>query len=57
MLSRALTVGEPYIRPEQTAWQSRVAAVVVLFGNPMGYCPNHSTGVSCPIGVRVSAGD
>jgi peptide-methionine (S)-S-oxide reductase len=24
--------------------------------NPRGYCPDHSTGVSCPIGVGVSAG-
>ena len=23
--------------------------------NPRGYCPNHSTGVSCPIGLGVSA--
>jgi len=23
--------------------------------NPMGYCPDHSTGVSCPIGVGVKA--
>jgi len=24
--------------------------------NPYGYCPDHGTGVSCPIGVGVSAG-
>jgi peptide-methionine (S)-S-oxide reductase len=24
--------------------------------NPFGYCPDHGTGVSCPIGVGVSAG-
>jgi hypothetical protein len=23
--------------------------------NPRGYCPDNSTGVSCPIGVGVSA--
>jgi peptide-methionine (S)-S-oxide reductase len=27
-----------------------------LAKNPGGYCPNHSTGVSCPIGVGVSMG-
>jgi peptide-methionine (S)-S-oxide reductase len=27
-----------------------------LAKNPGGYCPNHSTGVSCPIGVGVSLG-
>ena len=26
-----------------------------LAKNPGGYCPNHSTGVSCPIGLGVSA--
>jgi peptide-methionine (S)-S-oxide reductase len=24
--------------------------------NPRGYCPDHSTGVSCPVGLAVSAG-
>jgi peptide-methionine (S)-S-oxide reductase len=28
-----------------------------LAKNPGGYCPNHSTGVSCPIGLGVSPGD
>ena len=28
-----------------------------LAKNPDGYCPDHSTGVSCPIGVGVSASD
>ncbi|MEX1170639.1 MAG: peptide-methionine (S)-S-oxide reductase, partial [Chloroflexota bacterium] len=23
--------------------------------NPRGYCPDHSTGVSCPIGVGIEA--
>ena len=23
--------------------------------NPSGYCPDHSTGISCPVGVSVSA--
>jgi peptide-methionine (S)-S-oxide reductase len=27
-----------------------------LAKNPNGYCPDHSTGVSCPIGLSVSAG-
>ncbi|HEX3509685.1 MAG TPA: peptide-methionine (S)-S-oxide reductase MsrA [Solirubrobacteraceae bacterium] len=27
-----------------------------LAKNPNGYCPNHSTGVSCPIGLGVSSG-
>jgi peptide-methionine (S)-S-oxide reductase len=27
-----------------------------LARNPRGYCPDHSTGVSCPIGVGVGAG-
>jgi peptide-methionine (S)-S-oxide reductase len=27
-----------------------------LSKNPNGYCPDHGTGVSCPIGVGVSAG-
>ena len=26
-----------------------------LAKNPLGYCPNHSTGVSCPVGVGVTA--
>ena len=26
-----------------------------LAKNPAGYCPNHSTGVSCPVGLGVSA--
>jgi peptide-methionine (S)-S-oxide reductase len=26
-----------------------------LHKNPGGYCPNHSTGVACPIGLNVSA--
>lgn len=26
------------------------------FTNPRGYCPDHSTGVSCPIGLAVEAG-
>jgi len=26
-----------------------------LAKNPLGYCPDHSTGVSCPIGLGVSA--
>jgi peptide-methionine (S)-S-oxide reductase len=25
--------------------------------NPRGYCPDHSTGVSCPIGLGVATGD
>jgi hypothetical protein len=25
--------------------------------NPRGYCPDHSTGVSCPVGLGVSVGD
>ena len=28
-----------------------------LAKNPAGYCPDHSTGVACPIGVGVSASD
>jgi len=24
--------------------------------NPYGYCPDHGTGVSCPIGLGVSTG-
>jgi len=28
-----------------------------LAKNPNGYCPDHSTGVSCPVGVGVNAGD
>ncbi len=28
-----------------------------LAKNPQGYCPDHSTGVSCPIGLAVPAGD
>lgn len=24
--------------------------------NPRGYCPDHSTGVSCPVGLGVSVG-
>ena len=27
-----------------------------LAKNPGGYCPNHSTGVSCPIGLGISTG-
>ena len=27
-----------------------------LFKNPNGYCPDHGTGVSCPIGVGVIFG-
>ena len=27
-----------------------------LYKNPRGYCPDHGTGVSCPIGVGVSFG-
>jgi peptide-methionine (S)-S-oxide reductase len=27
-----------------------------LAKNPRGYCPDHSTGVSCPIGLGVTAG-
>jgi peptide-methionine (S)-S-oxide reductase len=27
-----------------------------LYTNPNGYCPSHSTGVSCPIGLGVSTG-
>ena len=27
-----------------------------LYKNPNGYCPAHSTGVSCPIGLGVSTG-
>jgi len=23
--------------------------------NPYGYCPDHSTGVSCPVGLAVKA--
>jgi peptide-methionine (S)-S-oxide reductase len=26
-----------------------------LAKNPRGYCPDHSTGVSCPVGVEVRA--
>ena len=26
-----------------------------LAKNPGGYCPNHSTGIACPIGLNVSA--
>jgi peptide-methionine (S)-S-oxide reductase len=26
-----------------------------LAKNPAGYCPDHSTGVSCPVGLGVSA--
>jgi len=28
-----------------------------LAKNPAGYCPDHSTGVACPIGLGVSAGE
>jgi peptide-methionine (S)-S-oxide reductase len=28
-----------------------------LAKNPRGYCPDHSTGISCPVGVGVSAGE
>ncbi len=28
-----------------------------LHKNPFGYCPDHSTGVACPTGLGVSAGD
>ncbi|HSH21184.1 MAG TPA: peptide-methionine (S)-S-oxide reductase MsrA, partial [Candidatus Caenarcaniphilales bacterium] len=28
-----------------------------LAKNPGGYCPDHSTGVACPIGLGVSAGE
>jgi len=24
--------------------------------NPNGYCPDHSTGVACPVGLGVAAG-
>jgi peptide-methionine (S)-S-oxide reductase len=27
-----------------------------LHKNPRGYCPNHATGVSCPVGLGVGAG-
>ena len=27
-----------------------------LAKNPRGYCPDHSTGVACPIGLGVAAG-
>jgi peptide-methionine (S)-S-oxide reductase len=27
-----------------------------LSKNPNGYCPDHGTGVACPVGVRISAG-
>jgi hypothetical protein len=26
-------------------------ALYHLFQNPNGYCPDHSTGVSCPVGL------
>jgi peptide-methionine (S)-S-oxide reductase len=28
-----------------------------LAKNPRGYCPDHSTGVTCPVGLGVSAGE
>ncbi len=28
-----------------------------LAKNPHGYCPDHSTGVSCPVGLGVRAGE
>jgi peptide-methionine (S)-S-oxide reductase len=28
-----------------------------LAKNPAGYCPDHSTGVSCPVGLGVPAAD
>jgi len=28
-----------------------------LAKNPNGYCPDHSTGVACPVGLGVKAGD
>jgi hypothetical protein len=28
-----------------------------LAKNPNGYCPDHSIGVSCPIGLGVTAGN
>jgi peptide-methionine (S)-S-oxide reductase len=28
-----------------------------LHKNPAGYCPDHSTGVSCPVGLSTSSGD
>jgi peptide-methionine (S)-S-oxide reductase len=28
-----------------------------LHKNPAGYCPDHSTGVSCPVGLFTSSGD
>ena len=28
-----------------------------LAKNPRGYCPDHSTGVSCPVGLGVTAGE
>lgn len=31
-------------------------ALVWLFRNPAGYCPVHSTGIACPVGLDVSAG-
>ena len=27
-----------------------------LVKNPRGYCPNHGTGIACPVGVRVRTG-
>lgn len=32
-------------------------ALFGLFHNPAGYCPNNSTGVSCPVGLGVKATD
>ena len=28
-----------------------------LWKNPSGYCPDHSTGVSCPVGLTGTAKD
>ena len=36
--------------------QSEARAICYHTKNPNGYCPDHSTGVACPIGLGVSAG-
>lgn len=30
-------------------------ALIYLPSNPAGYCPDHSTGVACPVGLGVRA--
>jgi peptide-methionine (S)-S-oxide reductase len=43
------------IKPAPTFYYAEDYHQQYLAKNPRGYCPDHSTGVSCPIGLGVSA--